>query len=191
MSRVVAVLLLASTAVSAQMNYFASGSRALSEFVTATFFIWTAGEIELFVLWRGSDARWFAGSGSTRGDGTADGYTGVFEFGGHRFDFVYDRTRRVARIRGAEISLSQGQNVLLVDGADRGGDPSITALKADLRYPVVAGRGAAPSRIANADMVALVARSPEIVSFLRCKGAATDRRAARGGGPICGDLASK
>ena len=143
------------------------------------------------MLWRGSDARWYAGSRSTRGGGNAEGYTGVFQFGAHRFDFVYDRTRRVVRVRGAEISLPQGENVLLVDGADRDGDPSIRAVRADLRHPVVAGRGAAPARIATEDIVAIVDRSPDMVSFLRCNDRATDQLTARGSGPICGDLKSR
>lgn len=183
-----AVLVLVSTALSAQMNYFASGSRAFSVFVTGTFFIWTPGEIELVALWRGRDARWYAGSGSTRGGGTAAGYTGVFEFGAHRFDFVYDRTRRVVRVRGAEISLPQGHNVLLVDGADRNGDPLITTMKADLRYPVVAGRGAAPASIATADIVAIVERSPDMVSFLRCSDPAAHQVPAQVSGYVCSDL---
>jgi hypothetical protein len=191
MWRFAAVLVLVSTALSAQMNYFADGSRTLSAFVKAQFFIWRPGEIELFVLWRGSDARSFAGSGSSRGGGNAEGYTGVFEFGAHRFDFVYDRSRRVVRVRGTEISLPQGHHVLLVDGADRDGDPSITTLKADLRYPVVGGRGAAPAPIAAADIVAIVERSPEMLSFLRCSDGATNQLPARVSGYICSDLKSR
>jgi hypothetical protein len=190
MWRSVIVVVLASTVLDAQNNYFANGSRPLSAFVTAEYLIWQPGEMELIVLWRGVAPRWYSGSRSTRGSGTAQGYTGSIQFGPQAFDVQYDRARKVVRIRNTETSLARGENVLLVDGADRAGEPAIKAIRSDLTYTVVAGRGSAPAQPGDADFIAIADRSPEIVSFLRCDDPATNQ-IPEAGGLVCRALKSR
>jgi hypothetical protein len=173
------------------MNYFASGDRSLSAFVTGEYMIWHAGEMELVVLWRGSSPRWYSGSGSKRGSGTAQGYEGSVQFGPQQFDFRYDRVQKIVRVRNVEVSLAQGENVVLIDGADRDGAPSIRALRSDLTYAVKPGRGAAPAPPGNEDIVAMLRRSAEIVSFLRCDDASNAQLPARVSGYFCTELKSK
>ena len=191
LGRTTIAVALVSTLLGAQMNYFASGDRALSAFVTGQYLIWQPGEIGLLVLWRGGSRFWYAGSRSGGGSGTAHGYTGSVRFGSQQFDFLYDKAGRVARVRSTEVSLAQGENVLLIDGADRDGEPLIRAIKSDLSYEVTAGRGSPPSRIGNDEIAAILGRSADIVAFLRCGDDAADRIATQASLFVCGDLKSK
>jgi hypothetical protein len=170
-----AVLLLTPTLTDAQNHYFGSGSVALSAFVRASYYSWQPGEIGLLVLWRGSE-RWYSAGCENRGSGNSEGYIGSMHCGSAQIDFVFERPRRLARVNGAEISLTNGDNVLLVDGVDNATDrPSTRSISADLAFTVRPGAGRAPAPPSPADFVSILSRSSDMASFLQCDTPASTR----------------
>lgn len=69
-------------------------------------------------------------------------------------------------MNNVEVSLSEGQNVLLVDGADKKERPSVRAIRADLSSPVAVSD--LIQVLATSNLARIFQRSDDIVSFLRC-----------------------
>ena len=148
------------------INYFGSSNLTLSPFVRGSVFSWHTDEIGLIVLWRGGE-RWYSPGMKSGGSGNAAGYTGFMEFGSKRIDFSYDRSRRIARIRPVEVSMTDGHNVLLVDGVDRAADGlSTKPIRADLTFKAANGPGR-PPRLSPDDIMSILRRSEEITAFLK------------------------
>jgi hypothetical protein len=191
---VVAAIVVATAGAHAQGNFFGSSHVSFSPSVRGSILRWQPDEIGLLILWRGAE-RWYLGGGggsSSRGSGAGDVYRTTLQYGSMGIEFVYDRSRRLARIRDVELPLPDGHNVLLVDGVDRT-DGGLTArsLQADLAFTTVPGRGATRAFPSERDLAPILRRSPEIVAFLRC-----DAATNAGGIPgiafgICNDLAAK
>ena len=79
---------------------------------------------------------------------------------------TFNRTRQIADVNKVEVSLSDGQNVLLVDGADRQERPSVRAIRADLSSPApVSGL---IQVLTTSNLAQIFRHSAEIVSFLQC-----------------------
>ena len=79
-----------------------------------------------------------------------------------------DRTRLSATVNNVEVSLADGQNVLLVDGADTQDRPSVKAIRADLSSP----NTGLIEELATSTLAQIFRRSAEIVSFLQCDASA-------------------
>ena len=184
-------LTLATMLAHAQGNYFGGGDRPLSAFVQASYFSWKPGEIGLMVLWRGGE-RWYMQPGGAHGSGNFEGYKGSYTHGSTQIDFVFERQRRTARVNGVEASLSEGDNVLLVDGVDESdGRPSLRTIAADLSYQIRPGPGVVPAPPSPDDFASIVRRSPEIASFLQCEKPTSRQLPARFTGYICDNLQVK
>jgi hypothetical protein len=170
-------------------NYFSGTDRPLSASVIGTFVSWQPGEIGLVVLWRGAERFYYASPRSGGGGGSADGYRHSSQFGSVRLDFTLNRSRQIARVNETEVSLADGQNVVLVDGADDTTRLSVRAIRTDLSS---AGSPAGGSSLALAasDLAPIFRRSSELVSFFQCDTPA-NAMPARLTGYICEDLRAK
>jgi hypothetical protein len=168
-------------------NYYSGTDRPLSASVIGSFVSWQPGEIGLIVLWRGADRFYYASPRSGSGGGNAEGYHHSSQFGSLRLDLTLNRTRRIAIVNGIEVSLADGQNVLLVDAADQKERLSVRAIRADLSSSPATDL---TRLVASSNLAPIFQRSSEIVSFLQC---ATPANAApaRMTGYICEDLRAK
>lgn len=163
---------------------YSGTERQLSASVLGSFVSWQPGDIGLVVLWRGADRWYYASPRSGGGGGNAEGFQSSNQFGSIRIDLKLNRTRQTAHVNNVEVSISDGQNVLLVDGADKTEAPSVRAIKADLSSP--ASAGGLIQLLANPNLAPIIRRSAEIVSFLQC-----DAPGNGGIGYICDDLKAK
>ena len=144
-------------------SYFSGTDRPLSASVYGQFVSWQPDEMGLVVLLRGSE-RWYAARGQSSSGGNSQGsFRHSNQFGSIRIDLTLDRTRLIATVNNVEVSLADGQNVLLVDGADTQERPSVRAIRADLSSPA-----AASDLIHTSNLAGIFRRSAEIVSFLQC-----------------------
>jgi hypothetical protein len=121
----------------------------------------------LVVLWRGAERWYAAGPQSSSGGGSQGSYNHSNQFGSIRIDLTLNRTRQIARVNNVEVSLSEGQNVLLVDGADKQQRPSVRAIRADLSSPAAVSDFI--QVLATSNLARIFQRSAEIVSFLQCE----------------------
>ena len=150
----------------ASSSYFSGTDRPLSASVVGQFVSWQPGEMGLVVLWRGTE-RWYAtGPQSSSGGGSQGSYHSSKQFGSIRTDLTLNRNRLIATVNNVEVSLADGQNVLLVDGADRQDRPSVIAIRADLASPAAATD--LIQVLATSNLAQIFRRSPEIVAFLQC-----------------------
>jgi hypothetical protein len=148
-------------------NYFSGTDRPLSASVIGQFVSWQpGGEMGLAVLWRGAERWYTAGPQSSSGGGSQGTYNHSNQFGSIRIDLTLNRTRLIATVNNVEVSLSEGQNVLLVDGADRKEGPSVRAIRADLSSPVAVSDMI--QILATSNIARIFQRSADIVSFLQC-----------------------
>jgi hypothetical protein len=148
-------------------NYFSGTDRPLSAFVIGQFVSWQpGGEVGLAVLWRGAERWYSAGPQSSSGGGSQGSYHQSNHFGPIRIDLTLNRTRQIATVNNVEVSLSDGQNVLLVDGAHTHERPSVRAIRADLSSPVAVSD--LIQILATSNLARIFQRSAEIVSFLQC-----------------------
>lgn len=161
----VAVIVWGQTQIFVQTQYNRDQTRPLSASVLGTLISRQAGEIELLILWRGSPG-WFTGPARARGSG-GDVYTASLQYGSVALDVSYDRINRFVRIRGTDVSLPTGTNVILVDGVGNN-DLKISTVSSDLTYPEAAPVGGPPKGPSDADIAAILSRSSAIVSFLQC-----------------------
>ena len=166
---------------------YSGTERPLSASVLGSFVSWQPGGVGLIVLWRGTDRWYYASPRSGGGGGNAEGFQSSNQFGSIRIDLNLNRSRRTAHVNNVEVSLSDGQNVLLVDGADKTEAPSVTAIKADLSYPATQTDA---STLPLSDLAAIFRRSSEMMSFLQCDTPA-NATPARVTGYICEDLRAK
>jgi hypothetical protein len=149
----------------------ASGSGVVSPAVVATWFTHRepAGgwALELLVLWRGTPG-WFMAGGGSGGSGGGSSPPSAVEgqrgpevqrlfFGGLRLEVRFDPVTGTAQIQDEVIAL-QGVNVILVDEVDSARGLRIAGTEwVDPQLPE------SPVQIE-----AVVRRSPELFSFLRC-----------------------
>ena len=148
-------------------NFFSGTDRPLSASVVGQFVSWQPGEVGLAVLWRGAERWYSAGPQSSSGGGSSQGtYNHSNQFGSIRIDLTLNRTRLIATVNNVEVSLEEGQNVLLVDGADKKERPSVKAIQADLSSPVAVSDFIRV--LATSNLAQIFRRSTEIVSFLQC-----------------------
>jgi hypothetical protein len=148
-------------------NYFSGTDRPVSASVVGQFVSWQpAGELGLAVLWRGTERWYAAGPQSSSGGGSQGTYNHSNQFGSIRIDLTLNRTRQIATVNNVEVSLSEGQNVLLVDGADKKERPSVRAIRTDLSSP--AAVSSLIQVLATSNLARIFQRSEEIVSFLQC-----------------------
>ena len=177
-------------------SYFSGTDRPLSAFVIGQFVSWQPGEMGLVVLWRGTE-RWYAtGPQSSSGGGSQGSFRHSNQFGSLRIDLTLNRTRLIATVNNVEVSLADGQNVLLVDGADRKDRPSVTAIRADLSSPAAVSD--LIQMLATSNLAQIFRRSAEIVSFLQCDAPANQALPIPGLPPeylarvyVCADLKAK
>jgi hypothetical protein len=148
-------------------NYFSGTDRPLSASVIGQFVSWQPDELGLVVLWRGAERWYAAGPQSSSGGGSQGSYNHSNQFGSIRIDLTLNRTRQIARVNNVEVSLSEGQNVLLVDGADKQQRPSVRAIRADLSSPAAVSDFI--QVLATSNLARIFQRSAEIVSFLQCE----------------------
>ena len=147
-------------------NYYSGTDRPLSAFVVGQFVSWQPGELGLVVLWRGGEHWYTAGPQSSSGGGSQGSYHHSNQFGAIQVSVTFNRTRQTAEVNKVEVSLSDGQNVLLVDGADRQERPSVRAIWADLSSPAPVSD--LIQVLATSNLAQIFRRSAEIVSFLQC-----------------------
>ena len=167
------------------------GSRIVSPAVVATVVARAgpsgAGELDLLILWRGRPG-WFLEAGrdgrtSTWG-GTAGGLGGSkgilnhqVLFGGLTLSLQFEREGRTVRVQDIEVSL-QDSNVILVDQVDDGEDMLVVGT----RWIDPQNTGVPP----RAERV--IARSSELVTFLRCDASLSDPLMQRMVQVICDGL---
>lgn len=146
-----------------------SGSPLVSPAVVATYFASHAGdaapELDLLILWRGAPG-WFVkphseGSkqtGSSRSSGgRPERVTARAEMAGVVLEAELDVARRHARVGPHEIDLGES-NVVLIDGVDEeGGFRLAGLLRVDPAFP------------SSPDLAPVLARSADVVAFLRCE----------------------
>jgi hypothetical protein len=166
---------------------YSGTERPLSASVLGSFVSWQPGDIGLIVLWRGADRWYYASPRSGGGGGSAEGFQSSNQFGSIRIDLRLNQTRRTAQVNNVEVSLSDGQNVLLVDGADENARLSVRAIRADLSYTATQTDA---STLPLSDLAAIFRRSSEMMSFLQCDTPA-NAAPARVTGYICEDLRAK
>lgn len=147
-------------------SFFSGTDRPLSASVVGQFVSWQPGELGLAVLWRGTERWYVAGPQSSSGRGSQGSFHRSNQFGSTRVDLTLNRTRQIATVNNVEVSLSDGQNVLLVDGADKQDRASVRAIRADLSSPAAASD--LIQVLATSNLARIFQRSAEIVSFLQC-----------------------
>jgi hypothetical protein len=148
-------------------SFFSGTDRPLSASVVGQFVSWQpGGEMGLAVLWRGAERWYAAGPQLSSGGGSQGTYNHSNQFGAIRIDLTLNRTRQIATVNNVEVSLAEGQNVLLVDGADKKERPSVRAIRADLSSP--ARVSDLIQVLATSNLAQILRRSAEIVSFLQC-----------------------
>ena len=151
-------------------SFFSGTDRPVSAFVVGQFVSWQRGELGLVVLWRGAERWYAAGPQSSSGGGSQGSYHHSNQFGSIRADLTLNRTRLTATVNNVEVSLAEGQNVLLVDGADKQGRPSVRAIRADLSSPTAATD--LIQVLATSNLARIFRRSAEIVAFVQCDASA-------------------
>jgi hypothetical protein len=111
----------------------------------------------------------FVKGGSSResSGGNANGYGGSMSRGGVDLDFQLTRQPRSLKIQGAPVELGTN-NVVLVDDVDGSQGPKVLTVLSVGRDGVTDPR----------EIAGVVARSPELVAFLKC-GIALDSPYAR------------
>ena len=149
-----------------RVSYSSYTDRSLSASVIGQFVSWQPGEIGLAVLLRGTERWYMAGPRSSSGGGSQGSYHRSYQFGSIRIDLTLNRTRLSATVNNVEVSLADGQNVLLVDGVDTQDRPSVKATRADLSSPNAAS--GLIEELATSTLAQIFRRSAEIVSFLQC-----------------------
>lgn len=145
-----------------------SGSPPVSPAVVATWFASHAGDaapqLDLLILWRGATG-WFVkpegekkrSGGTISGAGRPERVTARVEMAGVLLEAELDRARRHARIGPHEIDLGES-NVVLIDGVDEeGGFRLAGLLRVDPAFP------------SSSDLAPVLARSADVVAFLRCE----------------------
>ncbi|HEY4229712.1 MAG TPA: hypothetical protein VGO79_06050 [Thermoanaerobaculia bacterium] len=149
-----------------------SGSMAVSPAVVATWFATHAGdapsELQLLVLWRGAPG-WLvkpekegssksqAGSSHASGGRAPERATQRLEMAGVVLEVELDIAKRHARVGPHEIELGES-NVVLIDGVDEeAGFRLAGLLRVDPAFP------------SSPDLAPVLARSAEVVAFLRCE----------------------
>lgn len=167
------------------------GSRVVSPAVVATWIVRTEPhgrpELELLVFWRGTPG-WFMRADSSGSSSRVSTQSGGGEnarglqvhhvsFGGTHLKLEFDQRKRVARIQEHEVPL-QSANVVLVDEVDSADGPQISrSLHVDPVFPE------SPVRIE-----AIVRRSPEFFSLLRCDAKLPDSKAQPMIDAICAQM---
>ena len=151
-------------------SYFSGTDRPVSAFVVGQFVSWQPGELGLVVLWRGAERWYAAGPQSSSGGGSQGSYHRSNQFGSIRADLTLNRTRLTATVNNVEVSLAEGRNVLLVDGADKQGRPSVRAIRADLSSPAAVTD--LIQVLATSNLARIFRRSAEIVAFVQCDSSA-------------------
>ncbi|MGH9240181.1 MAG: hypothetical protein ACRD3G_19225 [Vicinamibacterales bacterium] len=147
-------------------SFFSGTDRPVSASVVGQFVSWQPGELGLVVLWRGTERWYAAGPQSSSGGGSQGSYHQSNQFGSIRVDLTLNRARLIATVNNVEVSLADGQNVLLVDGADKQVPPSVRAIRADLSSPAAVSD--LIQILATSNLARIFRRSAEIVSFLQC-----------------------
>ena len=165
-----AVLALAAAHALAQGSASSSTSRFISPTVVASWMSRTHGSATdtLLVLWRGSPG-WFsktgvAGGSSSWSSGGKGGEQQFFRSGELNFALEFSDERRVVKILGQEISLTE-TNVVLVDGVDSAPGPTVIGRRwiapGPPLPPIVAGASEDP-------IAGIISRSPELIEYLQC-----------------------
>jgi hypothetical protein len=138
----------------------------------------------LLVLWRGTPG-WFTKRGPDGGRSSAGGGSGssawqTFTEGGLTFELEYDFDRKVVRLLGQEVSLTDS-NVLLVDDVDSPAGPRIVdRLWVDTPPQ---NEPTAPDPI-----YAIVRQSPRLFEFVRCDTKMPDTGAPPAAAAYFGDV---
>jgi len=154
---------------------FETGSRVVSPAVVATCILRKnpdgTSQLELLVLWRGnpgwfmrSDSEESSSHGSVRASvDDKEVFAEQLSYGALRLEWEYDRGKHTLRVQDHDVSV-KSYNVILVDEVDAADGAQIAgSLDVD---PSFAGE--------PAGVEAIVRRSPEIYSFLRCDATVAD-----------------
>ena len=140
--------------------------------------------LDLLVLWRGSPG-WFMRGSQPRGSsggGSGGSFHSTITYGGLDLQLGFQAETRVAEIQGQSVRLKDA-NVILVDHVDTSGKLEVVGtMRIDPEFPPTEG----PPRID-----AVLRRSPEIVSFLRCDARLPDGRAQAMIDVLCAQMLAK
>jgi hypothetical protein len=140
--------------------------------------------LDLLVLWRGSPGWFLRGSnGGSSGGGSGGSFYSTISRGGLDLQLGFQSETRVAEIQGKSVQLRDA-NVILVDHVDTTGKLEVVdTIKIDPELPQ--SEGGYPR------IDAVLRRSPEIVSFLRCDARLPDERAQAMIDSICARVLAK
>jgi len=165
-----------------------SGTRVISPVALVTW-VATYGNdgvhaLDLIVLWRGSPGWFSRGSGSgTSSGGSMASFHSTIRYGGLELQLEFESKTRIAQIQGKPVQLHDN-NVILVDDVDVTGGPSVVGtLRVDPSLPI-ADNG-------YPRIEAVLRRSEEIVSFLRCDARMPDARAQALIDSVCAQVLGK
>lgn len=137
--------------------------------------------LDLVVLWRGTPG-WFLRGSNRRssGGGSGESFHSTITYGGLDLQLDLQYQTRVAQIQGKSVQLGDA-NVILVDNVDLGDELKVVnTLRVDPELPQ------SDSGYPRVD--AVLGRSPEIVSFLRCDARMPDGRAQAMIDSICAQV---
>ena len=165
-----------------------SATQVISPVALVTWVAWYGSDgvrvLDLLVLWRGSPG-WFM-KGSQRGSssgGSAGSFHSTITYGGLDLQLDFQSEIRVAQIQGKTVQL-QDANVILVDHVDTIDKLEIVdTIKIDPEFP--SSDGGYPR------IDAMLRRSPDIVSFLRCDAPLPDARGQAMIDTICAQMLAK
>jgi hypothetical protein len=144
-----------------------SGARFLSASVYGSWFTHRESSgatiLDLLVLWRGTPGWWAEGRGQDSSSGGGSLRTAQTEHvGGRALRIAFERPVHVAHIQDIDLPLD-GANVVMVDDVDA----------ATPRFTKVA---VGPAMAAVTGISAVIRRSPELQTFLRCGDTVPDAR---------------
>lgn len=151
--------MIAALLVAAVTRLAAAGgmTQVVSPVAAATVISEDGANLDLLVIWRGQPG-WYRGGGQRSGSGGGSGRTFHSSeiFGAVQLDVEFDFASRRAVVGGHRVSVG-ANDVVLVDRIETGKLEIVRLLSIDRKLPD-----------AYPDIFPLLARSPDIVSYLRC-----------------------
>jgi hypothetical protein len=140
--------------------------------------------LDLLVVWRGSPGWFLRGSNrGSSGGGSGGSFYSTITYGGLDLQLGFQSETRIAEIQGKSVQLKDA-NIVLVDHVDTTGKLDVVAtIRIDPEFP--------PSDGGYPPIGAMLRRSPEIVSFLRCDARLPDGRAQAMIDSICAQVLAK
>jgi hypothetical protein len=165
-----------------------SGTRVISP-VSLVTWVATYGNdgaqvLDLIVLWRGTPGWFSRGSGSgTSSGGNSAFFHSTIRYGGLNLQLEFEPKTRAVQIQGIRVELND-DNVILVDDVDMpNGLRVVDTLRVDPSLPLTDN--------GYPRIEAVLQRSEEIASFLRCDARMPDGRAQAIIDSVCAQVAGK